>query len=158
MRVKELMTVAPWSCRLGDTANTAAQIMWERDCGIVPVLSEDGRVAGVITDRDICMAAHFQNLPLTAISIASAMSHQVFACRPQDDVADAERLMRDKQVHRLPVVDADGWLAGMLSLSDVAQAVRRTGAIREKGAGGEELLETVAAVSKPRVSRQVPVA
>ncbi len=155
MRVKELMTVAPWSCRISDFANTAAQIMWDRDCGIVPVLGDDGRVVGVLTDRDICMAAHFQDLPLSQLSVASAMSQAVFACRPEDDVRDAERQMREKQVHRLPVVDRDGWLAGMLSLSDVAQAATRLG-LRERGS--DELVETVAAVSKPRMARQIPVA
>lgn len=156
MRVQELMTLAPWTCRATDSATIAAQMMWDRDCGIVPVLGEDGHLAGVVTDRDLCMAAYFQDRPLSQISVASAMSSDVFTCRPGDPVSDAERLMRQKQVKRLPVVDDHGWLAGMLSLSDVAQAVKRNGGLREKAAGGEDLLETVAAVSKPRVERRLP--
>ena len=108
MRVRELMTHPVHTCRLQDRANTAAQIMWEHDCGIVPVVDADGRVVGVVTDRDLCMAAHFQNQPLSDIPLAGVMAQEVCTCVADDDVVQAERVMAEKQIHRLPVVTDDG--------------------------------------------------
>ena len=131
MRIKEVMTESPQSCRVGDSANEAARIMWERDCGVVPIVDHAGKVAGIVTDRDICMAAYFQGLPLS-------------------QMADAERLMQERQIHRVPVVDDVGRLVGMLSLSDVARGVKRSGALAQKNGEAQELLQTVARISEPR--------
>jgi CBS domain-containing protein len=156
MEVKALMTDNPEYCTTDQSANEAARIMWERDCGVVPVLDEQGRVAGVVTDRDICMAAYFNGEPLTRISLADIMSREPCCVGPNDDVAQAERIMQDRQIRRLPVVDDAGVLVGMLSLGDVAQTVGRS-AGRKRGNGAvvcdQELLATVAAVSTPRQDR-----
>ncbi len=100
--------------------------MWEHDCGIVPVVDGDGRVVGVVTDRDLCMAAHFQNRPLSDIPLAGVMAQEVCTCVADDDVVQAERVMAEKQIHRLPVVTDDGSLIGILSLADVARQTRNT--------------------------------
>jgi CBS domain-containing protein len=148
-RVHELMTSSPRACSLHDSANAAAQIMWEQDCGAVPVLGDDGRVVGILTDRDVCMAAYFQGRPLSGISVASIMSTDVCTCRADDDLSQAERLMQERQVNRLPVVEDGGMLVGMLSLCDVTQGFKR-GGLRQPKRAGQELLETVAAIREPR--------
>jgi CBS domain-containing protein len=124
MRVGELMTIDVKACGPGDSLNRAAQIMWENDCGCVPVADGAGKVVGMLTDRDICMAAYTQGRLLAEISVSSAMSKTIVSCRADDAVAAAERLMREERVRRLAVVEADGRLAGILSLSDIARRAR----------------------------------
>jgi CBS domain-containing protein len=149
MNVQEIMTSVPTACSLTDTAHDAAHIMWERDCGVVPVVDHDGHVVGVVTDRDIAMAAYLQGTALAAIPIGRIMSSEPQTCLPTDDLTHAERVMREHQVHRLPVIDERGILVGMLSLSDVARGVR-SGNGRAKPNESLELLQTIVAISEPR--------
>jgi CBS domain-containing protein len=142
------MTPSPSTCTLDDSANDAAHIMWERDCGAVPIVDRAGCVKGIVTDRDICMAAHFQGVPLSRISIATIMSRHLCTVRPDDDLSRAERVMRDHQIRRLPVVDESGCVIGMLSFSDVTRGVSRNGGVKERD--GQEALQTIAAISEPR--------
>jgi CBS domain-containing protein len=153
MRIKEVMTESPQTCRVGDSANDAARIMWECDCGVVPIVDHAGRVAGIVTDRDICMAAYFQGRPLSQIAVGSIMSPDVSTCSREADLTDAERLMQERQIHRVPVVDDGGHLVGMLSLSDVARGVKRSGALAQKNGEAQELLQTVTRISEPRASQ-----
>ncbi len=87
--------------------------MWEFDCGCIPVIKAngDGHVIGVITDRDIAMAAYTQGQQLWAVPITSAMAHEVIACHTSDGISQAEALMRDNRVRRLPVLDQHERLA-----------------------------------------------
>jgi CBS domain-containing protein len=157
MQVKELMTATPMSCDVDTTANDAARVMWECDCGVVPVVNREGRTVGVVTDRDICMAAYFQGRPLIEIPIADVMSRDLCAIQADADLADAERLMQQRQIRRLPVVADGGSLVGILSLSDVAQAVGRDGALRLASGEGRELLKTVTKVSERRSPEAVRI-
>ncbi len=122
MKVRELMTSPAHTCQPHDTLAHAAQQMWDHDCGILPVVDRDGRVGATITDRDICMAALTRGRRLDELRVADAMSKQVFACSPDDDVATAAGTMALHQVHRLPVVDGKQQLSGLLSLNDLALA------------------------------------
>ena len=124
MRVQQLMRRNVETCRATDGLNRAAQIMWEHDCGVVPVMAAGNgvaRVVGMVTDRDVCMAAYTQGRRLQDIPVASAMSKRVCSCRPTDSLAVALKVMETNQVHRLPVVDQDDRLLGILSLADVAR-------------------------------------
>ena len=150
MRVKDLMSQPLSTCHVHDSAACAAQIMWEHDCGIVPIVDDHGQLVGVVTDRDICMAAYFQNRPLTEVPIEHFMSRDLTACHPEDALSHAEQLMSDRQIHRVPVVDSGGAPIGILSLSDLAREVVRTSNGRHEGDPGEALLHTVAAISRPR--------
>lgn len=151
MKVRDLMTTAVKSCAEYNTLNTAAQMMWDHDLGCVPVLDREGHVIGILTDRDICMSAYIQGVPLTGALVTSAMSKRVFACRPEDDVAVAEKLMREKQVHRLPVVDADAGLVGLISLNDIArEAAREAEMRRPREVSDAEITQVMASVCAPR--------
>ncbi len=77
MNVSDLMTTAVKSCVIGDSLQRAAQLMWENDCGVVPVLDGEGRVVGMITDRDICMAAYTHGQALWQLPVSGAMAKQV---------------------------------------------------------------------------------
>jgi len=157
MQVIEIMTDQPRSCGIDDMASEAARIMWEQDCGVVPVVGHDGRIAGIVTDRDLCMAAFFTGEPLAMLSVARIMSRDVCTCRPDEELTQAERRMRDRQVHRLPVVDDRGSVVGMLSLSDVAQGVKRSGRLRQPGNETVEFAQTVTAISEPRARAAQPM-
>ena len=121
MKVKDVMTTNVRTCFTSDSLVTAAQFMWDYDCGCVPVLNEHGRVVGMLTDRDICMAAFFQGVPIGEIKVSAVMSRQLFGCTSDDGLSAAERIMRDKKVRRLPVLNKEGRLVGLLSLSDIAR-------------------------------------
>jgi len=148
MRVDELMTPKPATCSRDSSCAEAANIMWDCDCGSVPVVDEAGRAVGIVTDRDICMAALFQGAPLSQISVAGVMSGNLYSCQADHDVREAELLMQQRQVRRLPVINEAGTLVGILSLSDVAQGVGRDG--KAGRPEGVELLTTIAAISEPR--------
>jgi len=120
--VHAIMTEPAGACSLGDPLHRTAQLMWDLDCGVVPVVDAQGRLSGILTDRDICMAAYTKALPLTAIRVEEVMTTQVVTCAPSDSVERAVGLMEDHQVRRLAVVTAERRLVGMLSLSDIAQA------------------------------------
>jgi CBS domain-containing protein len=145
MKIEKLMTAKVRACAPTDSLNSAAQLMWEGDCGIVPVIDVDGRPVGVLTDRDIAMSAHLRGGRLGEIPVAEAMSRRLAVVKVDDSLHDALELMRTGQVRRLPVVDAEGRLAGMLSLSDIARLWARRESIDER-----ELRADDAATRSPR--------
>lgn len=130
MEIAEIMNVNVETCSPEDTLNCAARIMWERDCGVVPIVDQNMRVVGVVTDRDACMAAYTKGARLEEISIYSVMSIEVVTASPMDSVAHAESLMRRHQIRRLPITE-DGQLVGMLSLGDIARHTRHSSASDE---------------------------
>ena len=152
MKVEQLMTKTVSSCLPDDTTNQAARIMWEHDCGFVPVVEchESERVVGVVTDRDICIAAYTKNRPLDQIRLRDLMSTDIRACRASDEVSEAEHTMRSAQVHRLPVLDDAGQLLGVLSLADVAREAAREAGSKRQEVTAREVGKTVAAISQPR--------
>jgi CBS domain-containing protein len=120
--VRAFMTDTVLSCSPDQTLNAAAQLMWEHDCGGIPVVGKQGQLVGIVTDRDISMAAYTKGLPLTAIPIGDVMARHVHACGPEDSLERAAALMADAQVRRLPVVDAERRPIGIISLADIARS------------------------------------
>jgi CBS domain-containing protein len=125
MNVDELMTRQVASVRASDSTAVAARLMWDFDCGALPVLDSDGRAIAMITDRDICMAALMRDRAPSAIPVSEAMSRDLRCCGPDDAVADAEAMMRAYQIRRIPVVDREQRPIGMLSLADIVRATDR---------------------------------
>lgn len=148
MHVEQLMSQPAITCATCDTLNDAARLMWENDCGVLPVVGEDGRLVGVVTDRDICMSAYTQGKPLSEIPVSSAMAKKVFSCNPHDDLAAAERWMSKAQIRRMPVVDDDNRPVGVLSLNDIA---RSAAAPRTPDGLDQEVVQTLAAICQPRL-------
>lgn len=119
MKVREVMTKAPAYCSADASLGAAAEIMWNHNCGFLPVVSPQQNVVGVITDRDMCMAMATRNRLPAQVTVQEVSSVVVHSCLPDDDVRAAVEKMADKEVRRLPVIDADGTLEGVLSLDDV---------------------------------------
>jgi len=152
VKTKKLMTKDVWFCEPSTSLNDAAHEMWEHDVGCLPVVDgrDDRRVVGMITDRDICMAAYHQGKSLKDLHVADAMSQHIVACRPEDEVEDAEQRMRAAQVRRLPVVDTDNRLVGILSLGQIALSAGNGG----NGPLSEhEVALTLAAICTPVTPR-----
>lgn len=144
MRVEELMTSPVVTCRVTDSLNVPAKLMWECDCGVVPVLDAEDKPVGMITDRDICIAGYTQNKPYSEIPVSTAMSRGLVTCHPSDAVSDVERSMRRHQLRRIPVT-ADGQLVGILSLNDVAtRTTARRGTMSELS--GDAIASTLSAI------------
>ena len=146
MKIQDIMSHPLVTAPANSTADLVARLMYEFDCGIVPIVGDDGRLAGVITDRDICMAAYTQGKPLSAIPVISAMAKEVVACHTGDAIESAERLMRENRIRRIPVLDQDARPVGLVSMNDIA----RLAAHAKKSGVDRELVETLAAVCQPR--------
>jgi CBS domain-containing protein len=124
MKAKDLMASNVRTVRANQTLADAARVLWDCDCGAVPVLDEAGeRIVGMLTDRDICMAAWSRNQLLSDIPVSSVHSRDVFTCVEDADIDDVEQLMRRKQVRRVPVVDSAQRIVGIVSLADIAKNV-----------------------------------
>lgn len=120
MKVKTIMNREVASCCAGDTMAVAAHLMWDNDCGVVPVVDAGDVVVGMVTDRDLCMASLLGSRPLADMYVREAMSPCVVFCTQDDDLRSVHGKMRDCQVRRLPVVDDDNKLIGIVTLNDLA--------------------------------------
>ncbi|MEO8179651.1 MAG: CBS domain-containing protein [Deltaproteobacteria bacterium] len=155
--VGSIMTRNVVSCSGNDTLHRAAQIMWERDCGAVPVVDATGRAVGLITDRDLCMAAYTRGRPLSAINVSSLLSGKLHTCAASTSLDEAVSRMRAQRIRRLVVVDPkDQRLIGMLSLADLARHLSAPAATRPRAS--RALSELLAALSERRLGTPEPPA
>jgi CBS domain-containing protein len=143
--VAAIMSRAVRTCLPTDSLNRAAQIMWENNCGAVPVVSPEGLVLGMITDRDICMASYTQGRNLAALAVEPAMSKGVTACSADEPISSVLEIMQASQVRRVPVIQA-GKVAGIVALADIARWVERQRTGRGAAYGG--LVQALAAISQ----------
>lgn len=124
MKIAQIMTTDVTSVATDQPLSAAAQLMWDCDCGAMPVREAQGtKVICMVTDRDICMATWSKGAPPDQIRIADAMSSRLFSCSPNDSIATAESLMRANKIRRVPVVDSENRLVGILSVADIAKRV-----------------------------------
>ena len=157
MLVRDVMTRDVACCHPSDSLADAARIMWQRDCGVAPVVDADGAVVGILTDRDICMAAWTKGLPLHAMRVAEAASSVVSVIGPDDPIGLAEVRMRAHQLRRLPVVFTSGRIAGMLSLNDLVRRLHRVPFGPHDGLSGQSIALTLASISRPRAPEAASV-
>jgi CBS domain-containing protein len=158
MSVARVMHGYPVACLADDLLCDAARIMWEHDCGFVPVVTsiEERRVIAVVTDRDICMCAYTRGADLRSLRVSDAMSSVVHSCRIDDTLQAAEALMQIAQVRRLPVLDYDGRLVGVLSVADIARRARQSVDDDVAGEPGKvEIGELISSISEPRVASTI---
>ena len=148
MKVADLMAREVRACTIHESLNAAARIMWDHDCGCAPIADAHGKLVGIVTDRDISMAAYTQGLPLEAIPVERAMSARVVSCSRTDDLESAHRLMRTHEIHRLPVVDTRGRLIGIVTLSDLLNHSRGSSADPSEAI---EIATTFSAIHRRRV-------
>ena len=150
MKIEDIMTRDVKTCRPGETLADAARIMWDHDCGCVPVVNQRNEVIGMLTDRDVCMAAYTQGRPLVDIPVKDAMSRNVFGVGPGDTIELAEAMMKRHQIRRLPVLGFEKQLVGILSLNDVVISAVNKDLHRVEGMTPAAIEETLAAVCRHR--------
>ncbi len=126
MKVKEVMTTDAKAIWLTESLSDAAKSMWENDCGILPIIKDGRKVIGMITDRDICMAAAMKDCNPSGISVEEVMTGQVYAVKPEDDVHQALQTMQEHKIRRLPVVSPEGELEGIVSMNDIVLKAKET--------------------------------
>ena len=159
MKVEEVMTREAEVCTPETKLAEAAHLMWEGDCGVLPVIEDGGHVVGLITDRDICMASAMNFEPVTEIPVSRIISGEVYACRAEADIRDALKLMQQHRVRRLPVVNDEGVLQGILTMNDVALEAKE-GKNSKTGITYGDVLTTIKAIcahrNLPQVETQPP--
>jgi CBS domain-containing protein len=119
MKVRDILVETPKYCRPDANLIVAAETMSVNNCSLLPVVDHEGKVVGIITDRDICMTVAGKNQKPSDLRVRDAMSSRVLACTLEDDLKTALETMERGRVRRLPVVGRDGSLVGMVSLGDV---------------------------------------
>lgn len=148
MNVEELMTKPVVTIRTEEPLNVAAQKMWDNDCGVLPVVGGDGKLVGVLTDRDICMSAWSRGQLLGNIRAGDAMSKQVYSVKADQEIGLAELLMAEHQIRRLPVLDANDKPIGIVSMNDFACEATRAGSRIKDGIA--RAMNMLAAICRPR--------
>jgi CBS domain-containing protein len=143
-RIEDIMTSPVHKCLVTDTLVRPAQLMWDHDCGAVPV-TKHGDCVGMVTDRDICMAAYIQGKRLADIGVVTTASHRAYCVSPTSPIAHAHDIMRMHRIRRLPVVDCGHNLVGIVSLADIA-AYAGVPPTAEEGLLGDTLTETLAVI------------
>jgi CBS domain-containing protein len=145
MKAKELMTPGPACVTATDTVQRAAMLMEEHDCGCIPVVESTGsdRVIGVITDRDIAVRGVGKGRNGDTM-VRDLMTTDVASCTPESDMNDVARVMTDRQIRRVVIVDADGACVGIVAQADLARAADSRGEITER-----EVARVVERISEP---------
>ncbi|HEX5604822.1 MAG TPA: CBS domain-containing protein [Pyrinomonadaceae bacterium] len=142
MKVKEIMAPNVKAIWLTESLTDAARLMWENDCGVLPIIKDGKKVIGMITDRDICMAMAMRDQRPSGISVEEVMTGQVYSVGPEDDIDQALQTMQEHKIRRLPVVNGESELEGMLSMNDVLLNARAS----EDGIAYEDVVKTYQAI------------
>ncbi len=142
MKVKDAMLGAPYYCQPDATLATAAELMSKANCGFLPVQLAEGIVISVITDRDICVSLGTRNRPAGEVTVAEAMSGDLYFCSPEDDIHLALQTMREANVRRLPVTAHNGMLVGVLSMDDILFRAKPVSSGKEPELSSDEVVRT----------------
>lgn len=146
MKVKEVMTPNATAIWLTESLADAAKLMWDNDCGVLPIIKDGRKVVGMITDRDICMAMAMRDTNPSGVSVEEVMSGQVYAVKPEDDVDQALHEMQEHKIRRLPVVNVDGELEGILSMNDLVLQAKKSNATAADAIKYSDVVKTYQAI------------
>lgn len=156
MKIHELMTRDPIACSPATNLAAVAEVMFQQDCGIVPVVGEGDVVLGVVTDRDVAIALGTRHRLAADVRADEVMTSHVRCVREDEDVSVALEAMKAARVRRLPVLGLDGTLAGVLSINDLILAA----AGGRPGVAHGDVISVLAAISEHRapLGRLAPAA
>lgn len=151
MKVEELMTKEVKTCHRGTNLAEVANVLWESDCGALPVVDDDQKVVGVISDRDICFAVATKGRLASEVAVGEITSGRpVYTCSPGDSIQEALSMMQQQQVRRIPVVSRENKIEGILSISDVVLAAQKEGQGTQLGVSNNEAISTLKAICEKR--------
>lgn len=153
MKVGDVMMKPPAYCNPETNLAAAVEILWNSNCGILPIVDSNEKLVGVITDRDMCVALGTRNRLPSEIRVKDVTSGKIVACKPDDDLRRALASMAEAKVRRLPVIDAAGQLQGILSMDDVVLHTQ-TGVIKtDSEVSAEDVVNILKSVYAPRPRR-----
>jgi len=137
MICSEIMTKDPEWCLPSDSVMKAAQLMKSEDVGPIPIVDDkdDMKLTGIVTDRDLAIKVVAEARDPRTTQVEEVMSEGLVTCRENDDVQSVLKLMQDNQVRRIPVVDKNDHLVGIIAQADVATRLgepRATGKVVEQ--------------------------
>jgi CBS domain-containing protein len=121
MKAREIMTQDPCSCSPDDSIQDVAQLMRDNDCGSVPVVDDEGQIVGTVTDRDLAIRVLAAGKSLDT-RVEEVMTPNPCCCDQDEDLKVIEQAMADNQIRRVPIVDGDGSLVGIIAQADLAIA------------------------------------
>ena len=125
MTCAEVMTPSPTACQPQHTTIEAAELMRREDCGLLPVVSDNGKLIGVLTDRDIVVKVVAEGRDPRSTAVSEAMTTDVATCLPQERIETVMEQMATRQVRRIPIVERDGSLVGIVAQADIATRIGR---------------------------------
>jgi CBS domain-containing protein len=151
MKVKEVMTATPYYCQSDTNLGSATELMWNANCGFLPVAGTDGKIVGVVTDRDICVALGTRNRLSGDVTVGEVMSGKVHSCEPEDDIHIALQTMKEGKVRRLLVIAKNGTLVGVISTDDLLLRAEPTSLGKHPELSSDEVVRTYRAITQPQV-------
>jgi CBS domain-containing protein len=150
MQVGDIMTRVIFTCDTQASLEDIARVMSDHDCGYVPIVNEHDKLKGVVTDRDVALAAYNQGKRLADIPVVDVMAQHVHTCAADASVELAHQIMRSAEIRRLPVVGQGGKLVGLVTWSDLFAAAHREPSAAAAAAAKEQIVETLEATSTSR--------
>jgi len=140
-KCSDVMTQDPVCCLPTDTVSKAAQLMKTEDVGSIPVVEDEEtmKLIGIVTDRDLALQVVAPERDASSTQVEDVMTYEVITCRASDDVQKAVDAMAQHQLRRMPVIDSDHRIVGIISQADVATRVEKS----------EEIAEMVKEISQP---------
>jgi len=140
-KCKDVMTEDPVCCLPTDAVSKAAQLMKDEDVGSIPVIEDEEtmKLIGIVTDRDLALQVVAPERDASTTQVEDVMTYEVITCRATDDVQKAVDAMAQHQLRRMPVIDGDHRIVGIISQADVATRVEES----------EEIAEMVKEISQP---------
>ncbi|MGI8883319.1 MAG: CBS domain-containing protein [Pyrinomonadaceae bacterium] len=148
MKVQDVMTSDAAFCLPTSNLADAAAIMWQKDCGIVPILDAENRVVGLITDRDAFIAAFSRDCQPSKIKLEEFCRENIIVCQPNEKIGDALRKMRKHRIKRLPVTSQNGELVGIISITDILSTTSKNKKASKKLR--KKIVSTLLEIGKPR--------
>jgi CBS domain-containing protein len=152
MKVQDVMTRNVNSCHPENNLATVATMMWDGDCGVVPVVDDAGKVLGMITDRDIAIAAATKGRLASEIPVGEVITGRVYSCILDEDLQSALKTIRQEKVRRLPVVNDEGILQGILCINDVVLRAEEARGNYVPEISYEDAMSTLKAICEHRPS------
>jgi CBS domain-containing protein len=155
MKVKDVMTGTPYYCQFDTNLGSATELMWVGNCGFLPVMGINGKIVGVVTDRDICIALGTRNHQPGDVTVGEVISNRLFACSPDDDVHIALQTMKEGGVRRLPAIGENGTLVGVISMDDLLLRAETAGIGKRPELSTDEVVKTYRSIDQRRVPQIV---
>lgn len=154
MKVRDLMTKTVACCHAETNLAAAGALMWETDCGILPVVDERSRVTGVLTDRDVCIALTTGDRRPSAVTVGQVSPPRAFVCGQDEDVQAVLKIMREHKIHRVPVVNKAGMLEGIVSMNDIVLRAAKDTGRRHPIVSYDDVVMTLQAICAHRPGRK----